>query len=808
MKFKFILILSSLLLIVQTVSGQSGQSIIRGYVANPDNEPAAYSTAILMNRDSVNMTGMLIGEDGRFEFDRLAAGNYLIKVSSVEFNPYISELISLNGKDLFELDKVQLSTKLNDLDEVVIKGEKALIEVRSDKMVFNVSASANATGNNAMELLAKAPGVRVDMDNNIILQGKSGVQIYINGRPSRLSGSDLSNMLEGMQSDNIESIELITNPSAKYDAEGTGGIINIVLKKNISSGFNGSLTGNFTQGTRRRADIGTSLNYSGEKVNVFSSLNLSDNEYIFSLDESRILEGYTFDMLMRNPTDRKGINFSGGLDYQFSKEHSLGFDARVQVNERYSPSYSSTVIGDRSGTGSDERLEALTTGDGGSLNYTGNLHYSFVPNGSSELTVDVSYGYFENSTATEQPNKYFSLDSVLLRSSETEYDTYTGIDLFSSQVDYRTSIGKVNFSTGAKYSYISTRNKLDFYDLVNDVPLPNTDRSNDFNYLEQIAAAYAILSMQATDRINFNAGLRVENTSSLGELLSENPGPDDVVPRNYTNLFPNVSMSYDDKETHAFSLSYGRRITRPNYQDLNPFESRSSEISAWRGNPFLEPNYISNYQVSYSLKRKLVISNNYSVTNNFFANILFQDGDKGNIMTPSNLDKAIVNGLSVSYPLTVSKWWQFSSFLIYNYESYNGALEGTVIDLQAHIVNFRMQNNLKLPWGIQMEITGEASSPFIWRGSLRIKEYWLLSAGVKKSVFDDRLLLQVSARDIFNTGSNYYYSSNYGGMIFDGVAFFDGRRVSFSATYRFGDQEAKSRRRKSSLDSELNRISD
>jgi iron complex outermembrane recepter protein len=808
MKFKTIPILSAFLLLFPIANSLSGQSAIRGYVANPDNEPAAYSTAILMNRDSVNMTGMLIGEDGSFIFDRLPAGNYLIKVSSVEFNPYISSLITLNGKDMVELDKIQLSTRLNDLGEVVFVGEKALIEVRSDKTVFNVSASANATGNNAMELLAKAPGVRIDMDNNIILQGKSGVQIYINGRPSRLSGSDLSNMLEGMQSDNIESIELITNPSSKYDAEGTGGIINIVLKKNVSSGFNGSFTGNLSQGTRRRSDLGTTLNYSGEKVNFFSSLNLSDNEYTFNLDELNIREAYSLQMLSISPTDRKGINFSGGLDYKITNEQSLSFDARVQVNDRYSPSYSSTVIESLLEAIPDERLDAETISDGGSNNYTSNLHYSFTPNKSSELTLDVSYGYYNNQMATEQPNRYYSMDSLLLRSSESHYDTYTGIDLFSSQVDYRRSIGKANFSTGAKYSYISTRNTLDYFDLENSVPVPNPDRSNDFNYLEKIAAAYAILSMQATDRISLNAGMRVENTSSLGQLISDDPGPDDVVPRNYTNVFPNVSMSYDDKETHAVSLSYGRRINRPNYQYLNPFESRSSEISAWKGNPFLEPNYISNYQVSYSLKRKLVISNNYSVTNNFFANILLQNGEKGNIMTPSNLDKAIVNGLSVSYPLSVTKWWEFSSFLIYNYEAYSGNVEGSIIDLKAHILNFRMQNNLKLPWGIQMELTGEASSPHIWRGSLRIEEYWRLSAGLKKGVFNNRLLLQVAARDLFNTGSNYYYTSSYGGMIFDGVAFFDGRRISFSATYKFGEQDAKNRRRKSSLDSELNRISD
>jgi iron complex outermembrane receptor protein len=339
-------------------------------------------------------------------------------------------------------------------------------------------------------------------------------------------------------------------------------------------------------------------------------------------------------------------------------------------------------------------------------------------------------------------------------------------------------------------------------------PILDPDRSNNFTYLEKVAAAYIIISWKPTDKISMNAGVRFENTSSLGELISANPGPDDIVPRNYNSIFPNISISFDDKKKHALSLSYSRRINRPNYQNLNPFESKLSELSSWRGNPFLEPNYITNYQVSYSLMRKLVISNTFSITENYFARLFQTDGDKGTVISPQNMDNAIVNGLSVSYPLTVSKWWEFTAFFLYNYEDYSGGLGGYSINMEKHIQEFRMQNALKLPLKFNMELSFYATSPHVWRGATTIDGYYRIDLGLKRVFFNEKLLVQVSAWDIFETGTTYYYSSNYGGMVIDGDAFFDGRRIAVNASYKFGNQNIKKRKVKSSLDNELNRISE
>jgi len=764
----------------------------------------------LMDMDSLLIKGALSQNDGMFLFEKLNQGNYIIQVRNVEFQTYSSSPITVGQNEEVILDDINLKTKVTSLDEVVVIGEKAMVEVHPDKVVFNVSSSINASGNNALELLNKAPGVIVDLDRNILLQGKSGVQIYINGRPSRISGSDLANMLEGMRSDNIESIEIISNPSAKYDAEGTGGILNIVLKKNLESGFNGNLNGSYSRGVYNRASTGTSLNYSGQKINLFSSFNLSDIDDQDDLDQITLREDFILDMVSNSLSSRKGLNFSGGVDYSINSKHTISLDARVLINDRNVVTESNTLISDMEDILSPELLVSGAFEKGPSRNYNSNVHYSFVPGKSSSLSADLSLGTYSRSTNTRQPNEYFN-DSrtVSLRSIEKEYNTSTDISLWSAKLDYEKKISKFSFATGAKYSYIHTYNQLAFYNFENEAPVLDTSKSNEFSYMENIAAAYFIISSKPTEKISLNAGIRLENTSSLGELITTIPGDDNIVSRNYTSLFPNLSVSYDDQKNHAISISIGRRITRPNYQDLNPFEERLSEILLRKGNPFLEPQYINNYQLTYLFRRKLFISNTYSITHGYYARMFEVTGDKSSVFIPRNMQRVTDYGLSVNYPLRVFKWWEFSSTFNYHYRMYDGDMEGTVINLQVNTFDFRMQNNFKLPFGISMELMYTARSPWVFRGSVIIQGSQLVNIGFKREFINKRLLVQLSGNDIFRTRCDYFYESDYGGMKVEGVRTFDNRRIGFSATYKFGNQQAiVGKRKKSAIDEELSRIAD
>jgi iron complex outermembrane receptor protein len=453
------------------IQAQTSTGQISGIVLSPENEPSEYSTVVLMNKDSVFMKGALSDTDGAYLFDNLDMGQYFIMIRNVEFNTHVTPPVVVGQNEAVVLDNITLTTRVTGLEEVVIKGEKAMVEVHSDKMVYNVASSVNASGNNGLELLSKSPGVVVDMDKNIILQGKSGVQIYINGRPSRVEGSDLTNMLEGMRSDNIASIEIITNPSAKYDSEGTGGIINIVLKTNAETGFNGNLIANYSRGFRSRSSVGTSLNYSGPKISLFSSFNLSDDDYLQQRNEAMLREAYLLDMKSEDRDTRRGLNFSGGMDYRINSEHSLSVDARILVNNRGGNLESNTGIYDVSGVLDPQLLVAGALGDGRSENYNANIHYSFVPNRSSSLSTDVSFGTYSNSNYTIQPNEYWDIDKTnLIRTVENQYDANTDINLFSAMVDYEKSVEKFTFSVGAKYSYINTNNRLAYFNVENDTP--------------------------------------------------------------------------------------------------------------------------------------------------------------------------------------------------------------------------------------------------------------------------------------------------------------------------------------------------
>lgn len=788
---------------------QQGVNQINGSVYGSDNEPAMFSTIMLLNKDSVLIGGALTKEDGSFVIDKVAPGNYFIKVKNMGFHTYLSAGISLKQNENLSLEKITLIPSVTQLNETVVTARKAMVEIHADKMVVNVASSVNASGNNGMDLISKAPGVLVDMDKNIILQGKSGVQIYINGRPSRLSGTDLTTFLESLRSENIESLEIITNPSSKYDAEGTAGIINIVLKKNTSLGFNGNTTGSFSQGTYARSSFGTSLNYSRDKINLVTGLSLSNDNWQTDFDEKAFQGAYLLNKKSNSINNSKAANFSAGMDYTINEKQSVSMDGRVLLNKRNNVLQSNTGIFDTTDLVNGEILKASALDKIPSQNYILNANYRNVFSKTSNLSADISFGKYSNEKNTKQPNEYIdAVDGTSLRTLDKEFNANTQIDLSSFKVDYEKKFKKITLSSGAKYSYITTKNQLAYYNVVNDQLIFDNTKSNDFNYLEKVAALYFILNATPTDKLIINAGLRMENTSSLGNLVSEIPTEDSRVSRNYLDFFPNLGISFDDKKNHSISISYGRRITRPNYQALNPFESRSSELSAWKGNPFLKPNYIDNYQISYSFKQKLVISNNYSITHDFFANIL-EIQDKGNVMITRNMQKATNNGLSVSYPFHFLKWWDLSSFFNYNYETYKGNLNGTKIDLTVSKYDFRLQNNMQLPGEMIMELTYFLGSPFIWRGSVKVDGYSGLNFGIKRDFLKHKLLVQLTANDIFNGNSDHHYHLNYGGMKVDGVISFDNQRAGISVTYKFGNQKLKARKKgKSGIDDELNRISD
>jgi len=547
--FRYFALLSILIIVSNNLLARSSETSIRGNVYGPDNMPAMYSTVMLLNKDSVLVKGAFSLEDGSYVLENIAPGNYFVQIRNIEFQTHISNLISVGTGEKKILEPIHLSPAINELGEVVVTADKVLIEIHPDKMVFNVSASASATGNSGLELLGKAPGVIVDMDNNIILQGKSGVQIFINGRPSRLSGTDLANLLEGMRSDNIESIEIITNPSSRYDAEGTAGIINIVMKKNTNTGMNGNVVSSYSHGNYGRGSIGTTLNYNASKLAFNTNISVTDADFQDDFNEISERRGYILDMETYGLSNRRGYNFSAGIDYSINDRNSVSLDGRVFMTQRNYLSQNNTGIFNIANETPSEFLLAQTIDDIPSENYVINLNYRLLPSSTANINADISLGRYSSRKGTEQPNNYYDQDmNGIIRSVNSRYNADTYIDLLSAMIDYEKKFGFLTFSTGAKFSHISTDNNLAFYNIREGNPVYDITRSNDFTYEENVAAFYFMMNATPNSSISLNAGVRMENTTSLGFLDSEVPSLDNRVPSNYNDFFPNIGISYNNQK--------------------------------------------------------------------------------------------------------------------------------------------------------------------------------------------------------------------------------------------------------------------
>lgn len=441
-------------------------------------------------------------------------------------------------------------------------------------------------------------------------------------------------------------------------------------------------------------------------------------------------------------------------------------------------------------------------------NYNINFNYRWKINEAAKLSADASAGKFTKTGFTEQPNTFFGPDgSSVLAISDNAFSTETAIDMYTGLVDFEQEWQKIKFSTGLRYAQIMTDNRFSFFEVIDGLQVPDASRSNEFTYTEGVAAWYGILDAGLGEHWKVNGGLRIEHTNSRGQLFSEVETEDADVKREYTDWFPSAGLSYNDNENHSLSISVGRRISRPNYQSLNPFESPLSELSAWKGNPFLRPAYTVNYQLVYALKRKLTISTSYSETTEFVANIFEISGDQSNVIIPRNMANFNRYSLSLTYPLEVTKFWEFVITANGGRSIYQGDLEGTLIDIEVDTWNFRIQNNLRLPWDILMDISYYHSSDWIWRGSIDVRGNYELNFGLRKDFLDGALQVRLTGNDILRTTNDYFYWGDYGGISIDGVRSFDTRRFGAGATWKFGNQQVKSARRsRGALEEELRRL--
>jgi len=807
---KLVTIFTGIILTAASVQAQQ----VFGVVKDQQGKGLDKSTiSLLRAKDSSVVKLVVTGDNGRFTITATQPGTYLVNASYVGYSSAYSQVFELSGSGSMNLPDLTISKMKGDLREVTVTSKKPIIEVRADKTILNVEGTINAVGYDALELLRRSPGVMIDKDDNVSLAGKNGVQVYIDGKPSPLSGSDLANYLKSLQSAQIESIEIITNPSAKYEAAGNAGIINIRLKKNKSFGTNGSVNAGYVQGVYPKFNGGLNLNHRNKSINVFGNYNYNNGKNLMTFTSNKEQFDTLFVQSNRIVFNNNTHGFKGGIDYFINAKSTIGavvsgnlanndFNTSGPMYFTYLPTNQLVKI-----------LKATNTNDMQRDNMNTNLNYRYAVSGGTDLNIDADYGFFKIRSDQYQPNYYYLADGVT-ETSRVIYNMLspTDIKIYSLKTDYEQNFKGGRLGIGGKVGAVNTDNDFKRYDVYSSNKKLDTAKSNRFDYKENINALYINYNKQLKKGVMIQFGVRAENTHSKGistgfkKVANNWAGYDSTFKRDYTDFFPSAALTFNKNPMKQWTIAYSRRIDRPAYQDLNPFEFKLNEYTYMKGNTELRPQYTNSFSITNIYKYRLTTKLNYSRVNDIFARIPDTIDKTKGFLTQKNLANQDIVSLSISYPFQY-KWYSFFATTNANYSHYVADFGGgsRKVDLKVFSVTYFMQNSINLGKGWTGEVSGLFLSPSVWQGVIKSKAMGTVDLGLQKTLFKGMGNVKVAVSDIFQT-MKWGGSSDFAGVnsTFKGGGEMPQYKLNFS--YRFGSNQIKgARQRKSAVEEELKR---
>ncbi len=777
---------------------------VSGIVKNTSGKGVEYASVALKNSDDKIFKGVLTDSVGRFVFTNVPNGSYKLVISSMgHINHTIPNFQISDAKNNHEFTKIQLQDDAKQLSTVTVGGQKKVIEQSMDKMTLNVENSILAEGNTALELLERAPGVKIDSDGKISLKGRTGVTVMMNGKLTYLSATELAVLLKATNSSSISKIEIINSPSSKYDAAGNAGIINIVMKKNQVKGLNGSVSANGGAGRNARYGSGFNLNYRSSNFNVYGNYNYAyrgETEYldfIRRFADGQVATSRTSTQRTETNEPLNTHNFRVGIDYEIDSNNVIGLLVNGNLGRYIHDSETSNLIRNNQGSLlSDMFTQNYDKQSWESLTYNLNYLHRFSKKG-RELSADLDFA----------PNRF---------SSNLNLDTYTrpntGLpngdlarrrgtvpaktDVYVAKIDYTDAFNeKIKLETGAKSSFIEADNNLVYHQFINNDWQYDATSSNHFKYKEQIHAAYLNL-MAEFGKTSIQAGLRGEYTNTNGNQITTNA----VFTRDYFQLFPNVAVNQNLNTNNQVQLSYSRRIERPNYGALNPFRMFRDPSLYYEGNPYLKPELTQNIVFNHVFKSKFTTSLNYSRTTDVITWVTGQN-DAANVTyeAPQNLPSLVNYGISFTAQIDYFKWWSGTNFANVFRNEYDLADEYK----KQTSFSINTQNSFKIAKGFTSELNAFYNSASVY-GIIKERSYWAVSAAFQKSVLNDKGSIKLAINDIFQT-NNYRNDTRYQNINMYSRIWIDSRRAILSFTYRFGKQ-FESRTRKTGSEDIQNRI--
>ncbi|WP_316735721.1 outer membrane beta-barrel protein [Pedobacter aquatilis] len=730
--------------------GQNKSKLIKVIVFNEKNVPFENVTVQLLSSKNAVVKSGKTDKKGSVFFSEPIKGNYYFNAKAVGYESKKSTQI----KSPFVLNVINIKILPSSqvLKEVVVEGNKSAIQHIQGKIVLNVDAGITNTGTTVLELLEKSPGVMVDKDGVISLQGKSNVLVMIDDKPTYLSGPDLTNLLSGMSSAQVNQIELMSNPSAKYDASGNGGIINIKTKKITQDGFNGSV--NIVGGWSRdyKNNNGLLLNYKKGKINAFAAANFNvGNSFtdIYAYRNYFDQNNNTTSILDQNTAIANLLNYKflkTGIDFYATKTTTIGLSASGTLIQRDGNSDAIAMWKRTNGT-LDSAISTVSNSLYKFRNGAVNLNLKQSVGENQDLSID-----FDLLRYSMNNNQHFTNRLILTNSYNqgTDIQIPSTLKIFSAKADYTIRLDKKNtFETGFKSSAITTDNNADYVNINELMRTRDLNRSNHFIYKENINALYASFEHR-NGKINAQFGLRYEDTNYDANQLGNSIKPDSSFSRRYANLFPSGYFTYQADSLNAFTVTASRRIDRPAYQKLNPFTFIVNKYTIQRGNPYILPQYSWNAELSHRYDKLLTTTVSYSVIDNYFSQLFLSEGTNILIYTDGNVGKMSNLGLSASLQYSPTKWWLFNGQANFNHKKFDGYQN---IDYQSSVNQF--QFNVSNQFSVAKTLNAELSGFYITKARNDLQELLYptgqISAAISKTIFKGKGTLKFNARDIFFT---------------------------------------------------------
>ncbi len=783
------------------------QGRLEGSVSNEKGEPVEYVTVLLRQpQDSTLVAGAITDAAGRYSFEPVAPGKYILTLTFVGYHKQSMAIELRDGVTANTIPAAILKEDAMVLGEVIVRGQKPLVEQDGGKLILNVQNSIIAAGGSAAELLERSPGVSIDQNNQISINGKTGVSVMIDGKPTYLPPAELATLLRSMNANNVATIEVTSNPSARYDASGNAGVINIKLKKNTLEGLNGSITAGIGYGRYGKANGSVNLNYRTKKWNHFLTYGYTFNKRFTDYftdrvtlrpDSNPVYYTQQLDRIQRLPSH----TWQEVSEWQWNPKNSIAIMTSGSYNERLTDNNSFTQIKSARGNEADSTFTLTNPQRYRWHNISSSIGYKhFFERTGSEFSIDVDYSNYEFNLNDNFTIEQFGQQDIPKKQYNILSDQPSSFNIYTTRMDYTHRLNKqISLETGVKFSYVNTVNEITFTNNQNGQFETDLTRSTNFDYTEKVGAGYVTMK---TKLLGFDAqlGLRAEQTHYDGFSKRTQLS----IKRDYFRLFPNISLNHSLRENYQFGFAYSYRIDRPAYNDLYPSIFYFDPFSSQKGNPTLLPQFTHNFQFSQTIAKDFGINLGYSTTSQYIAFVILLSEDKvSEYAIKENFETFQNFYLTVSAPIEINKNWTVNTNLNLFYNQFNTQFLNEVYEVGKFSGIGTITQTITLPWDLTGEITAVYNAPNM-SGLFKTEALGSVNAGLQKKIFDKKGSLRLNVTDIFLT-NRLWNSVVYPGLNAQFINHAETRVIRVNFTYNIG-KTGDAMRKRNGQDEERKRI--